>query len=88
MTPAENYIVCGRVGMTEVVPGSVKEKCFACRHEVVIFPNSQKMMTERVELKLKIVCNCCYMSAPDKDHIKPLERSGAPQSMIDMLKKR
>jgi hypothetical protein len=89
-SPAENYIVCGRVGMTEVVPSSVKEKCFSCHYDVVVFPNSQKILTDRPELKLKIVCTSCYMSAPDKDHIQPksLERSGAPQGMVDMLRRR
>lgn len=90
ISPAENYIVCGQVGMTEVVPGSVKERCFSCRHDVVIFPSSQKILHERPELKLKIVCTSCYMAAPDKDHIVPrsLVRSDAPQDMIDVLRKR
>lgn len=89
IVPAENYIVCGQVGTTEVVPGSVKEKCFACRNDVVIFPNSQRMLTERAELKLKIVCTSCYMAAPDKDHVQPksLVQSGAPQGLIDLLRK-
>jgi len=89
ISPAENYIVCGRVGMTEVVPGSVKERCFSCHHDVVIFPNSQKMLHERPELKLKIVCTSCYMAAPDKDRIQPkiLTRSNSPEGLIDVLRK-
>lgn len=86
VTPAENYVVCGAVGTTEVVPGSVKERCFSCRNDVVVFPSSQKMLHERTELNLKIVCTSCYMSAPDKDRIKPLVGSGAPQGLIDVLK--
>jgi hypothetical protein len=90
LSPAENYIVCGQVGMTEVVPGSVKEQCFSCRRDVVIFPNSQKILHDRPELKLKIVCSSCYMAAPDKDHIQPksLVQSGAPQGLVDILRKR
>lgn len=86
MSRAENYIVCGRVGTSDVVPGSVREDCFACLHPVIVYPNSQKLLNTRRDLKLKIVCSSCYMSAPDKDHIKTLHETNAPRELVSSIR--
>ena len=84
ISPAENYVVCVRVDQSiEVVPGSVRERCFACSAYVMLYPDSQRLMNERKEEHIKIVCSSCYMSAPDKDRIRPSDQ--LPKEIRDYI---
>lgn len=68
----ENYLICGRHGTSEVKPGSVLERCFACHNKIVVFPDSQRLLQERADLELKLVCGNCWTAAPDQRRIRPL----------------
>lgn len=86
MTAAENYVVCGRLEISDAPVGSVKERCFACNHFVIVYPSSQRLLMQRIDLHLKIVCNSCYLRAPDKDHIRPIQESDTTRELVSTIR--
>lgn len=71
----ENYIVIQRAVTADFIRGSVPERCFICRHGLMLTPSGQDKITElrktEPHKQTRIICFPCYSRAPDKNYIRP-----------------